>query len=174
MRALILWLLSSGCAPDCVSSADIQLTLRPTQAVNVAGITTLRLVLTVNGGAPKLLDVTPKNALTHDPTTLLLRPDPPPGARYNVAVTVEALDALGGLLAIGTADGDVSALGCNKLDAPLAPLPMGDGGVLLDLLQPVTDRDLMVPAHDGLTMTYDDMACPAMPDEDGDGRGDAC
>src|SRR5690349_18562614 len=125
MRALILWLLASGCTPDCPASADIQLTLRPTAAVNVAGITTLRLVLTVNSGAPKLLDITPKNALTHDPTTLLLRPDPPPGAKYSIAVTVEALDALGALLAIGTAAADVSSHACNKLEAALAPLPMG-------------------------------------------------
>jgi hypothetical protein len=174
MRAPLLCLLLCACGSECVSSADIQLTLRPTAAVNVAAITTLRMVLTVNNGAPRLLDITPKNALTHDATTLILRPDPPPAARYNVAVTVEALDALGALLAIGTGAGDVAALGCNKLDAPLAPLPMSDGGqVLLDLSTPVELRDLSVPQNADLT-SPGDLACPDLPDEDGDGRGDAC
>jgi hypothetical protein len=173
MRAPLLCLFLWACGPDCASSADIQLTVRPTQAVNVAAVTTLRLVLTVDNKAPRLLDITPKSALTHDPTTLLLRPDPPPAARYTVAVTVEALDALGGVLAIGTAAGDVVALGCNKLDAPLLPLPMGDGGVVLDLTTPLSEMDMSVPPNADLTLPGD-LSCPDTPDEDGDGRGDAC
>jgi hypothetical protein len=169
LLAIFLW----GCGPDCVLSADIQITLKPTQAVNVAAVTQLRLLLSIDGGAPRLLDITPQKELTHQPTTVLLRPDPPPRARYNIAVTVEALDAFGQLLAIGSAGGDVSSEGCNRLDAPLGPLPgNGDGG-LPDLALPMSMNDLTVPPNADLS-SLGDMACPDDPDEDGDGRGDAC
>jgi hypothetical protein len=164
-----------GCGSDCVQSADIQVTLRPNSTVNVAAVTLLRMILSLDGGAPKILDVPLKDELKRTPTTLLLRPDPAPRATYNVALTIEALDALGGLLGIGSASGDVSAKGCNKLEAALVPLPGGgDGGMIFDLALPVQPMDLAVPPNADLLSTGEDLACPSTPDEDGDGRGDAC
>jgi hypothetical protein len=177
MRFLaVLLCLLPGCGPDCITSANIQLTLSPNEAVNVSAITTLRLVLSINGGAPKILDVKPTQELTHKPVTMLLQPDPPPSSQYNVGLTVEGLDALGGLIAIGGTSGDVSAKGCNRLTAPLTPISIGgDGMQLVDLAFPVT-ADLSVPANADLTVPpgVDLESCAAKPDEDGDGRGDAC
>ena len=174
--ALLLCLNALGCRPDCVASADIQVTLEPNSEVMVAVIATLRLQLSIDGGAPKLLDIpiTAANPITHSPKTLLLRPDPAPRSHYNVALTVEALDALGGLVGFGSAGGDVSSDGCNRLEAALGPLiSNGDGG-LPDLAFPNV-ADLAVPPNADLSsMSVDDMACSATPDEDSDGRGDAC
>jgi hypothetical protein len=174
LAAIFVGIFLSGCGSDCVQSADIQVTLKPNSTVNVSAVTLLRMILSLDGGAPKILDVTLKEELKRTPTTLLLRPDPAPRASYNVALTIEALDALGGLLGIGSASGDVSSKGCNKLEAPLVPLPEGDSGVVFDLALPIEPMDLTVPPNADLLSTGDDLACPATPDEDGDGRGDAC
>jgi hypothetical protein len=177
--ALLLCLFASGCKPDCVASDKIQLTIVPASSVNMALVSTLRMVLSVDSGAPKLLDVAIASSkpLKQGPTQVLLVPDSQPTKpHYNVALTVEALDSLGALLAVGTSGGDVAANGCNRLSAQLEPLlGNGDGG-LPDLAFPVV-ADLTVPANADLTMpdgASTDLACSATPDEDSDGRGDAC
>jgi hypothetical protein len=174
LAAVFLWVSASGCGPDCVQSADIQVTLRPNSTVNVSAVTLLRMILSIDGNAPKILDVTLTAELKRTPTTLLLRPDPAPHSTYNVALTIEALDALGGLLGIGSASGDVTSKGCNRLEAPLVPLPGGGDGGTLDLALPIQPMDLALPPNADLLSTGDDLICPDTPDEDGDGRGDAC
>ena len=173
--APLLCLFAVGCGADCLESADIQLTLTPDSSVNVDAIDILRLVMSIDGGGARLLDVKiqSSNPIQHKATTMLLRPDPPPAPRYKINLTIEALDSLGNLLAVGTTSGDVVSRGCNRLLAALNPLPEGDGGVI-DLALPMKIYDLSVPPNADLSEPPGDMACPASPDEDGDGRGDAC
>jgi hypothetical protein len=169
VRAWVAVCLLVGCGSTCPSTADIQVTLIPIAGVDVTAIAELRFTLTVGTGQPKSLVL--QKGIGPRPTTVLFRPDPAPAAKYAVTITVEALDELGALVAIGSTGGDVSANGCNKLEARLTPLPMVDASM------PPPDFS-MLPSGSDLAgsdlATNNDLACAAMPDEDADGRGDAC
>jgi hypothetical protein len=187
MRGLVVFvglaLASAGCSADCAPSADIQVTVIPPSAIDPSAIATLRLLLSINGGLPRTLDFTPPHALS-SPSSVVLRPDPPPAPKYNVTVTVEALDAAGELLAVGGATADVVANGCNRLQALLTALPgpgdgfipmqdfSGDGGGPPDLTcaGPDEDSDGRPNSCDLCPADYD----PIPTDSDGDGLPDAC
>ncbi|HZS41232.1 MAG TPA: hypothetical protein VFF06_30595 [Polyangia bacterium] len=160
--ALALGASLIGCGPDCMPSADIQVTLVPSPSIDASMLALLRIGLSVDGGPTHVLEFTPPHPLT-GPSAFLLHPDQPPASSYNVAVTVEAFNAAGALVEVGGASSQVSPSGCNRLEARLAPLPgagdgstMGDAGPLFDLLP-------MPP----------DLSCFG-PDEDGDGRPNSC
>jgi hypothetical protein len=150
----------AGCGPDCVKSADIQVTVVSNAQVDAGGIARLRVALSVDGGPTKAVDITPTGPLGAS-AAFLLRPDPAPATKYNVAITVEALASDGRLIGIGSTSGDVVSNGCNRLEARLTSLPgNADGGVDLG-------GDGGKPA--------DLAGCfGSLPDEDGDGRADFC
>lgn len=156
----------AGCQADCTPSADIQVMVVPSGGVNPQAIATLRIILSVDGGPNKVLDVVPPHAISSS-SALILRPDPPPTAKYSVAITVEALTASGALIAVGTTAGEVVANGCNRLEALLAALPVPpDSGTPLPPIDGFTPADLA-----GIDMA----GCfGTTPDEDGDGRADQC
>jgi hypothetical protein len=164
------WLLAAafvicGCGPDCVPSADIQLTVVATGGVDVSQIARLHVFMSINGAPMRSIDIAPSKSLDK-PATLLLRPDPPPAMTYNVAFTVEALSASDALVAVGTAGGDVVSNGCNRLEARLTGFGEGvDAGMGFDGI--LTQPDLF---------TADLAGCTAggTHDEDGDGRTDVC
>lgn len=156
---------AAGCNTDCTPSADIQVTVVPAGGVDPGAIASLRIILSVDGGPNKVLEVVPPHKLGSS-TSLLLRPDPPPAPKYSVAITVEALTADGGLMAVGTTAGEVVATGCNRLEALLAGLPAPPD---LAGLPPI---DGFVPPD---LASIDMAGCfGTTPDEDGDGRADFC
>ena len=175
LAALVAFALA-GCGGDCVPGPNIQLTLMASSQVDSSSIATLHIVLSIDGMQPRSHDLPLMGkTITTTPTTLLLVPDPaPPSAKYNVALTVQALNASGSLIAYATAEGDVVANGCNRLQTELFPLggpsPGGDGGAggngggdgfvfLPDLLS--TDMTQCVVIN-------------GEPDKDEDGRPDRC
>ncbi len=169
MRAFVIFcglaalsIAASGCTTDCAPSADILVTVIPPSPseVDPSAIAKLRLLLSIDGGLPRTLDFTPPHALT-GPSSLILRPDPAPSTKYNVVITVEALDGADQLLAVGGATSDVVTSGCNRLEALLTALPAGpDGGPPPIDLGP----DAGPPP---------DLTCSGV-DEDSDGRPNAC
>jgi hypothetical protein len=174
--ALALAVAVSGCGPDCGPSADIEVTVVPSPAVDAATIARLRLVLSVNGAPAKTLDFTPPHVLD-GPSSVILRPDPVPGPKYTISVTVEALDAAGDIVEIGGTSGEVSANGCNRLRAVLAALSVPDGnftpdggGADLTCFGSDEDSDGRPNSCDLCPADYD----PVPSDGDGDGVPDAC
>jgi hypothetical protein len=150
-----------GCGPDCAVGPDVQVTVVSAFGVPNASIATLRVVMSIDGMPPRTAEITPKTKIDTRPVSLLLVPDPVPSDRYNLAITVEAIDASGDLIGIGSAAGDMVSQGCNRLMTNLAPLGYGgDGGVSLPDLS-----------------SSDMAACVAVagqPDEDQDTRPDVC
>jgi hypothetical protein len=167
--ALVFLGIFTGCPAPCRSSADIQITLL-LDGVDRPSIAQLWFGLAVNGGATRHLTVTPSKQLPTS-TTVLFRPDPAPAQRYSVTVTVEALNDSGFVEAIGSASGEVSANGCNRMELRLTPLPMTDGG---PVGADASFFDDLARSVD-LTPMGDMMVCSSgMPDEDADGRADFC
>jgi hypothetical protein len=173
-----------GCGPDCTPSADIQVTLVPSPAVDPSLVATVRLGLSVDGGPTRVLDFTPSHPLDA-PSSFILHPDSPPATNYTVAITVEVFDAAGALLEVGGASGDVVPSGCNRLNAGLAALPgAGDGAVPdagpgFDLIPPPADLTCTGPDEDGDGRPNSCDLCPAdydpqPTDADVDGLPDAC
>jgi hypothetical protein len=159
---------SIGCGLDCAPSSGIQVTLVPQSGVDGARIARLRVAMSINGGVPKSVDVTPTRPLTTS-GALLLQPDPAPADRYSIMVTVQGLAANGALVAIGSTAGDVSAVGCNRLEARLTPLPGGNvdaGGTDGSHVLP----DLSMPPPPDMSSSCTSLT----PDEDSDARGDTC
>lgn len=158
-------ILIAGCGPDCTPSADIQVTVVPTEAVNAHAIARLRVTLSVDGAPARTLEITPQGSF-ESPRAFILRPDPAPRGRYGIALTVEALDAAGALVGIGSAGGEVLAEGCNRLEARLTPLNVGgmaDGGVFDFSPAPDSGPQPDLAPCEG-----------SRPDEDQDNRGDVC
>jgi hypothetical protein len=175
----------SGCGPDCAIGPNIQVTVVSSFGVNNAAIASLHIVMSVDGMQPRTVDIMPKSRIDTRPVTLLLLPDPPPADRYNLAITVQALDGAGDLIGIGSAAGDMVAQGCNRLLANLAPLGVvvGDGGVTLPDLSSTDMANCISVAGqaDEDQDTRSDICdlCPADPDTtptdaDLDGLPDAC
>jgi hypothetical protein len=175
----------SGCMSDCKESADIQVTIIAGPGVDVSRVAKLRITLVVNDDAPKSTDYVPKAPLKADATgsTLLLHPDPAPSARYQVSVTINALDGEGNLLAIGSDGGPVASSGCNRLTMHLAGLPGGMPSS--DMAGGMTGPDLAacfgaLPDEDSDARANSCDICaadpepPTAPDGDGDGVPDAC
>jgi hypothetical protein len=152
--ALLLASTLYGCGLDCTPSADIQVTVVPSSAVEPGLIANLHLVLSIDGAPARTLDIAPPHPLT-GPSSLVLRPDPAPAPKYSVSLTVEALDANGRLVEIGGAFGDAVSSGCNRLVARLAPIDSG-------------------PSDGGPPVTSGDLTCAGTLDEDGDGRPNDC
>jgi hypothetical protein len=172
--AVAVALLLSGCGPDCAPGPNIQVTVSATPGVDPTRISVLRVVLSVDGMLPKTLDVPIKSPLTSMPKTLLLQPDPAPSPKYNVALSVQSLDANGNVFALGTAEGDVVSNGCNRLDASLFPLGGGggDGGGGGGGDGNFTPPDLFSADMSNCSVTPANMS--TVPDEDSDGRADSC
>jgi hypothetical protein len=165
--AVLVALVLSGCGPDCAPGPNIQVTVLAGPSVDATRVATLRIVLSVDGMAPKTLDVPITHPLTMMPKTLLLQPDPPPADKYNIALSVQALDSTGSIFALGTAASDVTSNGCNRLEASLFPLGSsgGDGGGVDGFIPP----DLMSTDMSNCTVVS-----ASIPDEDGDNRADSC
>lgn len=155
----------AGCTTDCTPSADIQVMLVPSGGVDAQAIAKLRIILSVDGGPNKVLDVVPPHPISSS-SALLLRPDPPPTPKYSVAITVEALSSAGDLIAVGTTAGNVVASGCNRLEALLAGLPGPADGSGLPPADGFVPPDLAGVDLAGCVGTT--------PDEDADGRADFC
>jgi len=161
----VLALVLSGCGPDCAPGPNIQVRVLAGPGVDATRVASLRIVLSLDGMQPKSLDI-PITQPLQMPKTVLLEPDPPPAPKYNVALSVQALDGNGGVFALGTAAGDMVSNGCNRLEASLFPLggptssDGGDGFIPPDLLS--TDMSNCV------------VASASVPDEDQDGRADSC
>ncbi len=189
------WLLTvaifwTGCGLDCIPSGDIQVTVVASGGVDASQIVSLHILLSLNGGPMKSIDITPQKKLGNAPVTFLLRPDPAPAPKYNVSLTIEGFAADDSLIAIGTAGGDVVSNGCNRLDAQLTGFGTGnDAGVAIDgSFPPVLDMftsDLLGCAaggthdedQDGQVDSCDVCAAdadPGAPDGDADGLPDAC
>lgn len=158
--AVLLACALAGCGPDCVPSADIELTLVPAAGVDPDLVAKLRIGISIDDGPTRVAEVTPAHRFDR-PSAILLHPDSPPPAKYDIAITVEALDAAEDVLEIGGVAQTVVPNGCNRLQAVLAPLPLVDGGDGM-VVQPF---DLLSPPPD--------LTCTGL-DEDGDGRPNSC
>jgi hypothetical protein len=160
MRCLVVVALAvacvAGCGADCAKSADIQVTVVPNADVDTARLARLHVILSIDDGAPHWIDISLDHTLSSSGSAFILKPDPPPKSKYPISVTVQALDAGGDLLAIGSDRQDVVDNGCNRMAVQLAGLP-----------GPSTDMAGMLPI---------DMAgcIGALPDEDLDGRANFC
>jgi hypothetical protein len=174
MKWLLVLLVVAGCGNECPNSPNVQVSFAADALLDLTLVARLRLQLSIDGQPARTLEFTLDRPLASGPHSILLMPDPAPATRYNVAVTIDALSASGALVAIGSAAGDVSLNGCNRLNARLTALPLVDGGV--------PPADFSVQAHDGNVAPVSDMpplppdlACiPGSPDEDGDSRPDNC
>jgi len=158
----------TGCSSDCTQGPDIQVTVIAGPSVDPRSIDMLRISLSIDGAPPRSVDLKLAQPLGSGNSAFVIKPDPAPSTKYNVALTVEAMAPGGGLIAIGAAGGDVMASGCNRLEARLVPLPGGpDAGGMPD------------GAVDMSTLPPDLSGCSGGgggggPDEDQDGRVDDC
>lgn len=162
---------SSGCTTsDCAQSADIQVTVAPNGDVPIPQIAKLHVMLSVADGPVRVLvpdiDLTMKT-LSPSGSAFVLRPDPAPADKYDVSMTVQALDAMGGLVAIGSESIQAVVKGCNRLTVHLAALPVNPGGPVDMAVVPGSDMTGVVPP--------DLAGCiGGTPDEDADGRANSC
>jgi hypothetical protein len=158
----------AGACDPCAPSQDIRVAIVAAPGVDLSPARRLRIGLSIDGALPRTAELTLPEPLDDREHALLLSPDTPPSKdRYGVAVSIEALDGGGEVIAVGTTGGEVLRSGCNRLEARLGRLPGvvdlgGDGGV--DLAPPVDlAPDLAEP-----------VCSPGDPDEDGDGRPNLC
>jgi hypothetical protein len=166
--AVLLAVAQIGCTPECLQSSDIQVTVVPDPGIDPTLIARLHVALSVNGSQAKTITIVPQQVLGSTGSAFILHPTAAPSrATYNVTVTIEAFDESNNLIAIGSDSEQVLSKGCNRLTAHLAGLPgMMMGG---DMAQPPgSDLSLMPPRSD-LGGCFG-----AMPDEDNDGRANAC
>jgi hypothetical protein len=173
--ALVAAAPSCGPSADCAKSADIQVTVSPASDVSVGSIARLHVMLSVADGPQRVLDIQPDHTITSS-SAFVLRPDPAPSASYDVALTVQAFDAMNQLIAIGADSLQAVVNGCNRMTVHLAAVPVGGGGggggggPTLDFSFP--------PGSDlagVITMPPDMAGCiGGMPDEDTDGRANIC
>jgi hypothetical protein len=126
---------ATGCDTECAKGPDIQVTVIPGPGVDPARISKLRVSLSIDGAAPRSVEIALGKPIGFGNSAFLIHPDPAPAGKYNVALTVEALGTGGALVAIGAAGGDVLTTGCNALEARLVSLPGGgdDGGASTDM-----------------------------------------
>jgi hypothetical protein len=159
---------ASGCpSTECAQSADIQVTVAPNGDVSIPEIAKLHVMLSVADGPVRVLDIDlMMKTLSPAGSAFVLRPDPPPSDKYDVSMTLQALDTDGNLVAIGSESMQAVAKGCNLLTVHLAALP------------PITPGpDMAAPPGSDLAgmMPADMTTCVGgVPDEDGDGRANFC
>src|SRR5439155_24713830 len=122
--ALTAW-VDAGCGADCAQSADVQVTVVPNGDVDASRISRLHVMLGVEDGPVRSLDIALQNALPPAGSSFLLRPDPAPATKYLVTLTVQAFDAQSNLVAIGSNSQEVVNKGCNRVSLHLAGLPQG-------------------------------------------------
>jgi hypothetical protein len=155
-----------ACAP-CAPSQDIRVAIVAAPGVDLSPVRRLRIGLSIDGALPRSAELALPKPLDGNEHALLLTPDATPADRYAVAISIEALDASGAVVAVGATGGEVSRRGCNRLEARLGRLPGGGdgGGGGPDDLSMVADLgpDLAEP-----------ICNPGDPDEDGDGRPNGC
>ncbi|MEO6953085.1 MAG: thrombospondin type 3 repeat-containing protein [Polyangia bacterium] len=164
MAWLVAVLLVTGCRAPCRDSADVLLTLDGDIAA-FANASAVDVTIAVGGGAAQAT-----RTLTTTPTpgaTVLLSPATPlPGESYTLSVVVTLRDAGGAAVATGTAHTTASTSGCNRLSVTL--IGSTSAGDLSTSDAPSVDLG-------GIDLAGADLSvCAATPDEDGDGRGDAC
>ena len=158
-----------GACNPCAPSQDIRVAIVAAPGVDLSTARRLRVGLSIDGALPRSAELSLPTPLDGREHALLLTPDAPPSTeRYGVAISIEALDGAGEVVAVGATGGEVLRSGCNRLEARLGRLPssgdLGDGAVLGDLSMPVD-----------LAPDLADPVCnPGDPDEDGDGRPNAC
>lgn len=166
---LAIAMLAAGCnGSDCAKSPDIQVMVAPDGDVPVSDVVRLRVVLSVAGGPMGTNDILvgPDRPLKPSGSTFLLRPDPAPAPTYAVSLVIQAYDAAGELVAIGSDTLQATSLGCNRMTVHLTALPIMSPG---DMAAP--------PGSDlaGMQSVPDLGGCVgALPDEDADGRADVC
>lgn len=171
MRLVLLFAavcaLAPGCNADCAQSADVQVTVAPNADVDIAHVTALHVSVSIDDGTVRARDIPVTTPMPPDGSSFLLVPDPPPAAKYTLSVTIDALDAQGNLLGIGSESQSVTSKGCNRLTVHLAGLG-----------QPMPGDDLAgAPPLDfsGLPPPNDLSGCiGGTPDEDNDGRANFC
>ena len=161
---------ASGCpSTDCAQSADIQVTVAPNGDVSIPEIAKLHVMLSVADGPVRVLepdiDLTARS-LSPSGSAFVLHPDPAPSDKYDVSMTVQALDGMGNLIAIGSESIQAVIKGCNRLTVHLAALPVNSQPMDLSV-PPGSDLAGMMPSD----MT---MCVGGLPDEDNDGRANFC
>jgi hypothetical protein len=156
---------------------DIQVTIGAQPGLSTGTVAFLYVYMSIDGGPMQAYPISLQKPLAPN-DAFLLHPDTATPAKYNIALQIDALDTNGGLVAFGTAAGDVSANGCNKLEALLSVIPGGGGG----------NSDLgtdgpVIPLPDGFIAP--DLSGGTLPqcqvqqaseviDEDADGRANTC
>jgi hypothetical protein len=161
---------ASGCpSADCAQSADIQVTVAPHPDVAIPEIARLHVMLSVADGPVRVLspdiDLT-SHTLSPSGSAFVLHPDPAPSDKYDVSMTVQALDSDGNLIAIGSESIQAVSKGCNRMTVQLVALPVNS--------QPM---DMAVPPGSDLAGALPSdmtMCVGGMPDEDNDGRANFC
>ncbi len=153
---------------DCAQSADIQVTVAPNADVAIVEIARLHVMLSVADGPVRVLDIVPPHTIATNGSAFILRPDPAPSDKYDVSMTVQAFDAAGNLIAIGSESMQAVTKGCNRLTVHLAALPVNQGPV-----------DMAIPPggpYDLSGVVPPDLAgcIGGTPDEDQDGRANSC
>jgi hypothetical protein len=178
----LIWQLG-GCKPDCAAGPDIQVSIVAEPGLSTRNIAALYLLMSIDGGPMKTTEIMLTRQLGAS-DAFLLHPDTNEPSKYNIALQIHALDSGGRILAFGSAAGDVTTSGCNRLEALLSTLPGGLGG---------TDDlgvDMAVPTDDsgtpqdfaGVDLTGVDLApicqvganAAEQIDEDQDGRANTC
>jgi hypothetical protein len=163
--------LLGACNDACLQSAAIQVNVWPDPTVDPSRIAKLHVALSVNGGQAKSIAITPPQPIDRAGSAFLLVPDTTPARpMYNLTVTIEAVNAAGTLIGIGSDSEPVAAKGCNRLNVHLTGL---------DLQSPL---DMSVASGDGSGTHSSDLAATSdlagciggMPDEDNDGRANFC
>ena len=159
------------CTPaTCAQSADIEVTVAPHPDVAIPEITHLHVMLSVADGPVRVL--TPDIELTMRTlspggSAFVLHPDGMSfGDKYDVSLTVQALDAGNNLIAIGSESMQAVVKGCNRMTVQLAALPVTAPGPDM-AAPPGSDLAGVIPAD--LTTCVG-----GTPDEDGDGRANFC
>ena len=166
MRCLALAALvvsAAGCGGDCTPSADVEVTVVPPSDIAVGNIAKLHVALRVANGPAQSFDIPLSQSISTNGSPFKLRPSPMPSAGYNLAVTLQALDGAGNLIAAGTDSIQAAVMGCNRLTVHL-------GGVSVN-------GDMAVPPGPiDMAMVRADLAgCfGGSPDEDQDGRANFC
>ena len=169
---LAIALVSAGCGSgDCAQSADIQVTVEPNGDVTIGDIAWLHVMLSVADGPVKTLNIGSQAepvSIKPNGSAFILRPDSPPADKYDVSMTVQAFDATGQLIAIGSESMQAVPKGCNRLTVHLAALPVNGGPV-----------DMAIPPggpFDMAGVVPPDLAgcIGGTPDEDADGRANSC
>jgi hypothetical protein len=166
----------ASCNDDCAPSSDVRVELDG-DAGALSQVKSLAIGIAVNGGKRGVdhLDLT--GALSSGQALLLQSTAPIDGFTYMIAVDVTGLGADGSVVVTGKTSANVGTSACNRVSIDLVGLgnDLATGGDASMPPEDLAGLDL-AGVDQSMMMQMPDLApCTATtPDEDGDGRGDAC